>query len=685
MADSKSKHQVEISAVDKATPVIKGIEGAFKNLGAFVGGAAVVGAFAKATQAAIDFEQGLAKTATLLPAASRNMDVFSEGLKKIHRTGISKSLGELTEGLYETVSAGIPAGNALEFMNTAAKTAKGGFTDVRTAVDGLTTVLNAYQLSADQANHVADVMFVTQNRGKVTIGEMAGSLGQILPIASSVGVSFEEISAAISTLTVKGIPAALAITGLRATIAAFIERGDAGKLKTLGLAGALKDLEMQTGGSALKLQDYLGRVEALNTVSALTGSSTQQFAADLAAIKDSAGAADEAVKAFTDNAAGRLDKLKGVAQVFAVEVGQAFADNLVSEKQVSALEKNLSTASNAFGLFGANVVGALLEPVALLTKLLDMAGNVSAPVVAGAQNTWSSWSTWGDKSNSTQSTVRPHGWVDPFEEMIKNTPTDEYSRRTRIKNALSAEENRVLGGIFTAGLVISDALNTVAQHIANWGPTIMGSRFGEGRGIISPFGSSRGGIGMQAGRGGGRLSGGLFDTQFNAGNVPHAENSFELPMQGLSKLEERILQIAPVFQQMMSAVTNTIVQGLMTGKGQIVDVLNALKGAILSILAQIAAKMAVIGLISLIPGAGTFSSVGKFLGGGLFSMPGGNGPRVPVGASAASGFGGGGMRITLVVQGDLVNSDEKIRRFINAGVQQAQRGQNNLSRYLGNN
>ena len=95
--------------------------------------------------------------------------------------------------LYQAISAGIDTANSVDFVGTAIKAAKGGFTDATIAVDGLTTVLNAYGKKASEATNISDQMLVAQNFGKTSFGEMASTMGQVIPIASSLNVATEDL------------------------------------------------------------------------------------------------------------------------------------------------------------------------------------------------------------------------------------------------------------------------------------------------------------------------------------------------------------------------------------------------------------------------------------------------------------------------------------------------------------
>jgi len=242
--------------------------------------------------------------------------------------------------------------------------------------------------------------------------------------------------------------------------------------------------------------------------------------------------------------------------------------------------------------------------------------------------------------------------------------------------------------------VVIDKVTDSIQKISNWGPSIEGSRFGGGRAIIGRRGDrtrDRAGIGMRAGRGRGRLGGGrLFDID-GSGGVGGAETMDIDAILKILKAEKSYRQfmstvntVASYTMQAMSGITQTLVNGIAEGTLRIKDLFNSLKSAILNIISDLLAKLATAGILSLFfPSIGFTGALYGVFGGGF---GGGRTQSImpnPIGAfptSPQSSFGG--MHVTLIVQGDLVNDDEKIRRFIDKGVTQAQRGGNKLSRYL---
>ncbi|KNF09300.1 phage tail tape measure protein, TP901 family [Gottschalkia purinilytica] len=174
-----------------------------------------------AVKSFMDFEEGLAKTSTLFGDVNVDMNKHKKTVLDMSKTyGIANT--EINEAFYQALSAGIPAtrdmGTATKFMGEMAKLAKGGFTQLDTAVDATTSVLNAYNLETDKANKIANILIKTQNYGKTTVDELGKSLAQVVPIASNLGVSFEQVGASISALTAQGIKTPEAMTRMRALL-----------------------------------------------------------------------------------------------------------------------------------------------------------------------------------------------------------------------------------------------------------------------------------------------------------------------------------------------------------------------------------------------------------------------------------------------------------------------------------
>lgn len=190
-------------------------------------------ALTTSTKSASDFQNGMAKMSTLFDTSKTSVsDLSKEFLTLSNKTGLSAS--ELAEAGYQALSAGQSVDKVGKFVETAGNLAKAGFTSTTTAVDVLTTAMNAYGKSAGSAEQIANKLVRTQNLGKTTVDELASAMGKVIPTASSMGVNINNLTSGYVSLTKQGIATAEATTYMNSM---FNELGDSGT--TLG--GVIKE------------------------------------------------------------------------------------------------------------------------------------------------------------------------------------------------------------------------------------------------------------------------------------------------------------------------------------------------------------------------------------------------------------------------------------------------------------
>ena len=184
-------------------------------------GVAIFGGMAYAAKGAADFGKGFAEVISLLDTEARTpamLAALKDGILDVSRE-FGAMADDVTGAMYQAISAGIqPGAVSVAFLKENAKAAAAGVTDLKTAVDLTTSALNAYGLSADQTSAVHDSLFTAVKLGKTTFAELAETLGQVMPIASALGVSLDELNAAMVTMTLGGFSTRVAGTALRALL-----------------------------------------------------------------------------------------------------------------------------------------------------------------------------------------------------------------------------------------------------------------------------------------------------------------------------------------------------------------------------------------------------------------------------------------------------------------------------------
>lgn len=268
------------------------------------------------------YETSLAKTSTLLDQNIIGLDELgSKVLELSNDTGVGAT--ELQESVYQALSAGADAAGVTEIVRTAVKAAKGGFTDTTTAIDGLTSTLNAYGMETAQAEALANSFLITQNKGKTTFGELAGSIGGVAPTANAAGVGVDQLLAGVASLTANGIGTSEAMTGMKAALSNVIKpSAEASKMaeqlgldfstsaiQSKGWIGFLEDIKKKTGGNSDVMAKLFGSVEALNTVLTLTSDNGSKLMNDtLTEMSTNTSALDDAYKTMTETAASSVEK-----------------------------------------------------------------------------------------------------------------------------------------------------------------------------------------------------------------------------------------------------------------------------------------------------------------------------------------------------------------------------------------
>ncbi len=227
--------ELAIKGLDKADRQLTGLQGKVQKfsggikragIGMTIAGGAIVAGLGLALKSAVAFESSMREVNTMMGLGQEEFKEFSKDVQDLSAE-MGVSAVDSAKALYQAISAGVPKENVLEFLKIATEAAIGGVTDTETAVDGLTTVINAFKLPIEDAQKVADIMFTTVKGGKTTFEELSASMFNVAPIAAAAGVSFEEVSAAIATMTKQGVPTSVATTQIRAALQQLLKPTDA--------------------------------------------------------------------------------------------------------------------------------------------------------------------------------------------------------------------------------------------------------------------------------------------------------------------------------------------------------------------------------------------------------------------------------------------------------------------------
>jgi TP901 family phage tail tape measure protein len=305
----------EVGGVDKTIKgAVQGWQSGFAKFGLAINGVQQAlrlldRTFGDAVRTMASFQTEMTKVKTLLDITDTQFKQITKDVVELSKR-IPQTADQLASGLYQVVSAGVDAGDALKFLETASKGAVAGITETEVAVDAITTVINAYGLEITEAEAVSDMFFQTVKAGKTEFGKMAPVMGQIIPVASAFGVPFEQIAGAFATMTKSGILTAQTATALSATINEMVKPASKAekairKLSDEGLSGqeflgkhGLQETIIQLTESGVNLAEVFGQ-EALKAVLAL-GKSSDLTREDLKNMAESAGSTEKAFREMNE-------------------------------------------------------------------------------------------------------------------------------------------------------------------------------------------------------------------------------------------------------------------------------------------------------------------------------------------------------------------------------------------------
>jgi TP901 family phage tail tape measure protein len=340
-----------IPLVTKFDP--KGLQGAQRALANFQNFAVDVGRVAAAAVAAVavasvkeaaQFETSLSKIQGLVGVSSDEIDILAESARRLG-PAFGSSANDAADALFFITSAGLRGADATNILEAALKGSAIGLGETKTIADLATSAVNAYGASQLDGAKAVDVLAEAVRLGKLEPAELAASMGDVLPLASALGVRFDEVGAAMAGMSKTGTDAATASTQLRGIFNALVKPTSEanGALESMGLSAAglreqvrekgllsvLQTLTKEFDGNLEATADVFGNVRALTGVLDLMGSSAAENAEVFRLMADDTGVLDEALAITAETAQFKFNVAMGKTRDTLIGIGQSVLVNLM--------------------------------------------------------------------------------------------------------------------------------------------------------------------------------------------------------------------------------------------------------------------------------------------------------------------------------------------------------------------
>lgn len=303
------------------------------------------------------FNKAMTEVSTISKEVTENMADYKKQVAGL-TAEIPVGATEAAKALYQIVSAGQEGADAMKVLEVSAKAAVGGVTETATAADTITTLLNAYHLSASEAESISDKLFTTVRLGKTTMTELGASIAQAAPTAAAYGVSMNELLGAVATLTKQGVPTAIAMTQINAAITEAVNVLGDSAFEGRTFAEALGEIRDSADGSMTALKGSITNIRALKGALGLTGDAASTAKSDLEAMANATGAAESAFQKMNNTAGASAERLKNHFQAAIMPI--ASTTKSVSKFITDSLNKAFDTgAMDDFAVTLAGLVAGI--------------------------------------------------------------------------------------------------------------------------------------------------------------------------------------------------------------------------------------------------------------------------------------------------------------------------------------
>lgn len=361
---------------------------------------ALVGLFMSAANEATMFGKSVAEVASITTRAAFPLSEIERIGKEMTST-YGGDLNLQVKTLYQAVSSGATnVAEATALMDSANKLAIGGLSDSFKAVDALTNVLNAYNMKMTEAAQVSDALFVAAKIGKTTIDELASQIGRLAPTASAMGVSMDDMMAAVTGASTQLGNGTAAVDGFKEALSSILKpTSDAAKeAKKLGIDFSMGGIKAAGGfnkffnsilTSGKFSQDTIknlwgGSTTAFNAMSALAANGGKSFNEAAEGMRTKAGATEFAFQTMADTADFAQTVLRGNLQTALVNLGQVVAPVIgavlgVFNKLLVAFNKAPPFVHKLTAVVGMIVAGL----AALMSSLLGAGIAITGLIIAG--------------------------------------------------------------------------------------------------------------------------------------------------------------------------------------------------------------------------------------------------------------------------------------------------------------
>lgn len=303
--------------------------------------ARIVQDFHQATQAAAEFSRTVSLIQTISQDSGISFEKWQKEIKAVS-DAFGQPITEVASSAYELLSNQVTKSTeSFEVLSKAIEFGRTTNTNATDSINLLSSVINAFKLDISQTDKVLSSFFTIIDLGRIKGQDLADTIGRSAVIANTLGLSYNELGAALSSMTRQGIKAEEAMTLINNVLKEFIKPNEALKkffqdigvesgeaaISTYGFTGVLEKLQERTGGASEKIAELLPNLRSLRGGFFLLGPNLKEFTNDLKKLEEGTPAFDRAKKLVDENFGQKFkQQLNEASNTFAIDFGNPLVE-----------------------------------------------------------------------------------------------------------------------------------------------------------------------------------------------------------------------------------------------------------------------------------------------------------------------------------------------------------------------
>lgn len=377
-----SKHSDEVRDVKKSWSMQGMADGFNRYMGmvtAFLASAAgVVLGFKQIIKSFNDYEERVDNLSALTGLAGDNLEWLSDKAKELSQSTLDGGI-RVTQSAQEIVDAFTKTGSArpellknkealVAVTQEAIILSNAAKTELQPAIEALTMVMNQYNVGADQARRIINVLAAGSKEGAGEVPYLTVAFEKAGTVASLAGISIESLAATIETLAPRISQPEIAGRSLKGIILDLQNGADDTNPAIVGMATAIENLGKKNL-SVTELTKKFG-TENINTAQILIAN-VGELKNYEAAMTGTNVAIEQAIT-NTDNNNAKLAQAKNRLNVMSIELGEKLAPALqMSTNGLSYFIKGLTVSIDFFNKNKAVIITLIVSITAytIATKL----------------------------------------------------------------------------------------------------------------------------------------------------------------------------------------------------------------------------------------------------------------------------------------------------------------------------